>query len=448
MDGEINWTAVKEEVTGYLRDLVRFDTTNPPGNETPAARYLADILEREGFEVTLLESAPGRGNLIARLEGTGEERPLLLLSHLDVVPAEREEWERDPFGGELVDGYIWGRGTVDTKQLTAMELMTLLLLKRQGFVPRRDIILAATADEEMGGRYGLGWLLETHPHLLDCEYAINEGGGIGFDFGGRRFYVCQTAEKGVCWLKVRTKGRAGHASIPTKDNAVVHLAGALTRLAQAKLPMHRTATVEAFIRGLARGQKFPASLLFPLVLNPLFEPLILRSIPAEGMIGPALRAMLHNTATPTVLRAGEKTNVIPSTAEAEVDCRMLPGQSVESLLAEVKPILGEEVEVEVFATTTPYESDYHTELYELFGQVLAKLDPGSTVVPFLLTGSSDGRYLAAKGVKVYGFSPMKQEPGLPILELAHGRNERISVENLLFGTRVLYEVVRRFCGEG
>ncbi|HIC94749.1 MAG TPA: M20/M25/M40 family metallo-hydrolase, partial [Anaerolineae bacterium] len=185
MDGEINWTAVREEVTGYLRHLVRFDTTNPPGNETPAARYLAGILEGAGFEVTLLESAPGRGNLIARLEGTGEERPLLLLSHLDVVPAEREEWERDPFGGELVDGYIWGRGTVDTKQLTAMELMVLLLLKREGFVPRRDIILAATADEEMGGRYGLGWLLETHPQLLDCEYAINEGGGIGIDFGGR-----------------------------------------------------------------------------------------------------------------------------------------------------------------------------------------------------------------------------------------------------------------------
>jgi len=442
---EIDWEAVKQEVIGYLQDLVRFDTTNPPGNETPAAEYLAEVLRREGIEPIVLESAPGRGNVVARLKGTGEKGPLLLLSHLDVVPVERDKWEHDPFGGEVIEGYVWGRGTVDTKQLTAMELMVLLLLKRQGIRPKRDIILAATADEEMGGKMGLGWLLENHPELIDCEYAINEGGGFGIQLGKRRYYLCQTAEKGVCWLKLRAKGKPGHASVPKGDNAVVYLSEALVRLSKARLPQHRTATVEAFIRGLAKGQGFPASLLFPLLLNPFLEPFILRCLPKEGLIVPLMRAILHNTASPTVLRAGEKTNVIPSTAEAKVDCRLLPGQTPESLLAELKPILGEKIEVEVITTSTPYETDYRTDLYELFGEVLAERDAGSATVPFMIPGSSDGRYLAARGVRVYGFSPMKQEPDLPLLELAHGHNERLSVENLVFGTEVLYEVVRRFC---
>jgi len=443
---DVDWTAVQEEVTGYLCDLVRFDTTNPPGNELPAAEYLRDVLAREGFEPTVLESAPNRGQLIVRLRGTGESSPLLLLSHLDVVPVERDKWEHDPFGGEVVDGVIWGRGTIDTKELTAMQLMVLLLLKRQSIAPKRDIIMAATADEETGGKAGVGWLAENHWPLIEAEYAINEGGGFGLDLGGRRVYVIQTAEKGVCWMKLRATGKPGHASTPRDDNAVVHLAEALTRIAHAKLPQHRTATVEAFIKGLAKTQKFPASVLLPLVLNPALEPLLLKQMTSSNeMLAPILRAMLHNTATPTVLRAGQKTNVIPSEATSQVDGRLLPGQRPEDLLAELRPYLSDKIEVEFLTTSQPCEVDYRTPLYGLFEQVLQEFDPGCAAVPFLLTGSTDGRYLAMRGVKVYGFAPMQQEPGPSIWEMAHGHNERLSVKNLVFGTRVLYEVVRRFC---
>jgi acetylornithine deacetylase/succinyl-diaminopimelate desuccinylase-like protein len=443
---EVNWTAVQEEVTDYLRDLVRFDTTNPPGNELPAAEYLRDVLAKEGFEPVVLESAPNRAQLVVRLKGSGEAPPLLLLSHLDVVPVERDKWERDPFGGEVVDGVIWGRGTIDTKQLTAMQLMVLLLLKRQGITPRRDIIMAATADEEAGGKVGLGWLVENHWPLIEAEYAINEGGGIGLDIGGRRVYFIQTAEKGVCWMKLRATGKPGHASTPRDDNAVVHLAEALTRLARARLPQHRTKTVEAFIRGLARTQKFPVSLLLTLLLNPTLEPFLLKQMAGRNeLLTPLLRAMLHNTATPTVLNAGQKTNVIPSEAIAEVDGRLLPGQRPEDLLAELKPYLGDKIGVEFLMTSQPCEVDYHTPLYELCEQTLQKHDPGCAAVPFLITGSTDGRYLVRRGVKVYGFAPLQQESGSSLLEMAHGHNERLSVKNLMFGTQVLYEVVRRFC---
>ncbi|RLC75410.1 MAG: hypothetical protein DRI61_14975 [Chloroflexi bacterium] len=441
----MDWESIREEAVKYLQDLVRINTTNPPGNETPAAGYVADVLRKEGIEAQIVESEPGRGNVIARLKGSGEKGALLLLSHLDVVPVEPEHWEHDPFGGELIDGYIWGRGTVDTKQLTVMEMLCLLLAKREGLSLKRDLVLAATADEETGGKLGVEWLVKNRPELQECEYAINEGGGFGFDLGGKRYYLCDSAEKAPCWIKVKAKGTPGHASTPRGDNAVLKLAEAIARLGKARLPMHRTAPAEVFIKSLARDQKFPNSVLLPLVLNPIFEPLIMRQLPEDSEIKPMLRAMLHNTATPTILRAGKKTNVIPSEAEAEVDCRVLPGQTKEDLFAEIRPYLGEDIEIEVLTEPMPFETDYNTELFTVFQEVIAEEDPGAKVVPFMLTATTDSRFLARKGVKVYGFSPMKPDPKASFLELAHAHNERISVENLMFGVRVLYKIVKRFC---
>ncbi len=434
---------IRDEAVKHLQELIRIKTVNPPGNETLAAEYVADVLNQEGIEVKVIESAPGRGNVIARLRGKGDGGPLLLLSHLDVVPVEEAKWERDPFGGELVDGYIWGRGAVDTKNLTVMEMMCLIQAKREGLSLKRDIILAATADEEMGGIMGVKWLLDNHPELLACEYAINEGGGYGIEFAGHRYYVCDTAEKSPCWIKVRTKGKAGHASRPVDDNAVLKLVEALARLGKARLPMHRTATVERFIKILARDQKFPNSLLLPLILNPLFEPLILKRLPKN--IAPIFKALLHNTATPTVLRAGQKTNVIPSEAEAEVDCRVLPGQTKETLLAEIRPYLGPDVEIEVLMEPEPFETHYETELFRIFQEVIAEEDPQAKVIPFMLPATTDSRFLAKRGVKVYGFSPMKYDPKCNFLELAHSHNERVSVDSLIFGVRSLYKIVKRFC---
>ena len=429
----------------FLRDLICFDTTNPPGHELPAAQYVADVLRREGFDPVILESAPGRGNVVTRLRGDGSAGALLLMSHLDVVPADPDEWDHPPFAADVVDGCIWGRGAVDTKQLTAMQLALLIALKRENVPLKRDIVLAATADEETGGEHGMAWLVQNYPEWVDCEYAINEGGGFGVEVGSRRMYLCQTGEKGVCWLKLTAKGTPGHGAIPHDDNAVGKLCQAVARLSKARLPQHRTATVERLVRSFAAAQEGPAAFLFPLVLNPLLEGAILSRMEGQTEFGALLRACLHNTVSPTVLRAGQGTNVIPKKAVAHVDGRLLPGQQTDDLLREIQPYVGDDIQVELLQSSIPYESEHDSPLFALFQEVLAEHDPGCEVVPFLVPGSTDGRFLAERGVRVYGFSPFRQEPGMSMLELAHARNERISLANVEFGTNVLYGVVRRFC---
>jgi acetylornithine deacetylase/succinyl-diaminopimelate desuccinylase-like protein len=430
-----------------LRDLIRFDTSNPPGNEMPAAQYVADVLQGEGLDPVVLESAPQRGNVVARLAGDSSEGALLLMSHLDVVPADPDEWEHPPFAADLADGYIWGRGAVDTKQLTAMQLAIVIALRRANVPLKRDVILAATADEEAGGASGMGWLIQNYPDLVECDYAINEGGGFGLALGGRTLYVCQTGEKGVCWLRLTAHGHPGHGAIPHGDNAVSRLGAALARLGETRLPQHRTVTVERMVRAFGAAQGFPASLLLPLLLNPLLEPLILRRMEGQGPLAAALASTLHNTVTPTVVHAGQKTNIIPSKASAEVDGRLVPGQSPDDLLNEIAPLLGEGITVEILQQSKPYESEPDSPLYNVFQQVLGSHDPGSELVPFLLPGATDGRFLAECGVKVYGFAPAKMEAEWPLLEMAHAPNERISLANMQFGTTVLHDVVKQFCAK-
>ena len=438
---------IADKAVQFLRDLIQFDTTNPPGNELPAAQYIGDVLQQEGIEPVVLESAPSRGNVVARLPGDGSAGPLLLMSHLDVVPADPQEWDHAPFAADVEDGYIWGRGAVDTKQLTAMQLAVLTTLKRENVPLKRDVVLAATADEEVGGIHGMGWLVQNHAQLVDCEYAINEGGGFGIEVRGQRFYVCQTGEKGVCWMKLTARGTPGHGSIPRGDNAVQKLSAALARLSRARLPQHRTTTVDFLVRSLAAALGFPVSLVLPLALHPLLERTILQRMESQSEVTAVLRATLHNTVSPTVLRAGQKTNVIPSEATAEVDGRLVPGQQPEDLLREMRPYIGDDVEVDIIADSRPYESEPASPLFELFQEVLAERDPGCRLVPFLVPGATDGRFLADKDVKVYGFSPARQEPGWRILDLAHARNERISLANMDFGSQVLYDIVRRFCAK-
>lgn len=441
----IDWSLVHGEVVETLRDLIRFDTTNPPGNEKPCVEYIRDRLAAEGIEPRLLESAPGRGNLVARLRGDGSERPLLLLSHVDVVPVEAERWSCAPFDAEIVDDCVWGRGTLDTKSLTAIEIGLVLLLKRLGLPLKRDIILAATADEEAGGTHGVGWLVENHFDLLDAEYAINEGGGIGMKMGDRWLFTCQTAEKGVCRMSLRARGEPGHASTPSGETAVSKLAAAVHRLTQSQLPHHRVATVEAFVHAVSRAVPPPMDQAVLGLLDPATEPSVVGLLPDKNLAA-LFRASLHNTAVPTILRAGEKVNVIPSVAEAQVDCRILPGQTSEDAVAEVRALVGDEVEIEVVQYWPGTESAYETPLFDIIQQVMGEFEPGSSVVPFMVTGATDGRFLARKGVKVYGFQPLKIMPGEPSLfELAHGHNERISLGNLELGTQALWEIVKRFC---
>jgi acetylornithine deacetylase/succinyl-diaminopimelate desuccinylase-like protein len=441
----MNWNNVCEQVTRLLQDLIRFDTTNPPGNELPCIEHIAAILKHEGIEPMVLESAPGRGNVVARLKGDGTLAPLLLMGHVDVVPAEADKWERPPFSGHLVDGIVWGRGATDMKQMVAMELMVMLLLKRSSVLLRRDVIFMATADEEVGGRMGAGWMALNHPDLIRAEYAINEGGATSIVLNDKAFFVCSTAEKGTARFTLRSHGQPGHASQPHKDNALLPLSKAVVKLIETPLPLHVTRTARAHIEAMAHQVDGDLRQTLLNLLDPAAHESAMTALPLSEPQKRRLAAALHNTATPTMLNAGAKINVIPAEAECQVDCRILPGTTLESLEQELRAIVGGEVEIEFRPASSPLESEPGSPLFETISQVIEEQEPGATLIPGLITGGTDAKNVAGLGIKVHGFVPMRYEgPGMT--GLAHGHNERVSVANLAFGTRVLHDVVRRFCG--
>ena len=442
----IDWQAVQGEAVDHLQNLVQIDTTNPPGNETLAAQYVADVLSSEGIRAHVLESGPGRGNVVARLRAVRDdgEGALLLLSHLDVVPAETERWRHPPFSGALADGYIWGRGALDTKNLTVMELMALLLLRRQGVPLRRDVVLAATADEEAGGERGLGWLLGEHSELLsDCTYAINEGVGSGFQVGDRRIYTCQAAEKGVCWMVLTAHGQTGHAAIPQAENAIQRIGRAVARLGPSSMPLHPIPLVSELMRTWldALGPGLPS---VDEILDGGADEVALA--PYFGALARPLNAMLRNTTTPTLIEGGVRINVIPGEAQAQLDGRILPGMTEEQVVREVEAVIDDpsiDVEARLFFPASDGGSDH--DLFRTIAEIVVELDPGSVLVPYLMVGVSDARYLMKRGVKVCGFVPMREDPEALATELIHGDDERISVENLGFGVQALYRIVESFC---
>ena len=443
-----NWPAVTAETIRHLQALLRLNTTNPPGNETLAAEYLAGVLRAEGLEPLVLESAPGRGNVIARLKGSGEAAPLLLYSHTDVVPAEPAFWSHPPFAGEIADGFVWGRGAVDMKDTVAEQLMVMLLLKRQAVPLRRDVIFAATADEEIGGvnGFGVAWLVKQHAELLRAEFGLSEVGGYNIEFAGRRVYLVQVAEKGTCWLKVRAHGRPGHGSIPHTDNAVLHLARQLTRLAAEGLPYHLTEAAAGFLDAASRASGADMAQLLLSLKSPMeAERAFQMELEGHEMF-PLLYAMLHNTATPTGLAAGIKTNVIPATAEAVIDGRTLPGYGTDDFLAELRQVMGDKLDYEVTLDTPPLETPHDTRLFRLMAETLAAHDPQAVaVLPYMMSAATDAKYLAPMGIPTYGFAPLQLPPGMGLMEMFHAHDERVPVEGLGWGVRVLYDVVTKYC---
>ncbi len=441
-----NWDTLTQETTGFLQALLRFNTTNPPGNEAPAIQYIAEQLRSEGIEPTIVESAPGRANLWARLPGNGSKRPLMLLSHVDVVPVERDLWSVDPFGGEIHNGYVYGRGAVDMKSMTAKQLALMFQFAReartQGRPLDRDLILLTVADEEQQGTYGAQWLIKNRPDLTEAEYALNEGGGFALQVGNRRIYVCETAQKGSAHILLTAKGDPGHASVPHQNNAIVRLAHATTRLAAAPLPLHATTTMREMVANLTTAFDQPLRSLIPAILNPLLSEGILQAFPDKNTAN-ALRAMLHNTATPTILEAGQALNVIPSEATLQLDCRVIPGQTAASVRDEIRRRIGDpHIEVEVDLNSPGHESSSKTELFSAISGAIATHDPGAMVTPYLLPAVTDSRFIVPRGVTSYGFDPMQPEPGWPLpQQMAHSHDERISVANLNFGLRVLYDTI-------
>ena len=441
---------VKEEVTNLLSDLIQIDTTNPPGRETEAARCLAANLEEDGFQCELFESASGGGNLVTRLRGAGERPNLLLLSHLDVVAADPDEWSVDPFGGVVKDGFVWGRGALDMKSMTAIEALVMKLLKRNGVKLKGDVILAATADEEKGGEAGAGWIVKTHPEKVQAKYVINEGGGLGIPMEKRNVYTVQTAEKGILWLRIRAKGKPGHGSVPgLADNAVLRMGSVIKILGSHRSRIMLVPTVSEFIHGIAEKSETAREALSALLENlengdEILDMIALRD---QGM-AEQLRAMLRMTVSPTIVHGGVKENIIPSECEAVFDCRVLPGQSPSDAMNEIKDLLKEvdieKLEFETIQANDPSESPTANPLYRAIEDVMKRFDPQGSVVPILLTGGTDSRFFRRTGSVCYGFQPMKADmPYNEILKSVHGIDERISIENLVFGASVLYNIVER-----
>jgi acetylornithine deacetylase/succinyl-diaminopimelate desuccinylase-like protein len=434
-------TATKWTVE-LLSRLIQINTTNPPGNETPAAKLIAEEIEGKGLEYKLLESAPGRGNIVAWAESRQPGPTVLLLSHLDVVPANPEEWTVDPFSGLVKDGYVWGRGAIDNKLSAAVLLRVFLDLAETGKFKGR-LIYAATADEEMGGRMGAGWLVEKHPELVRADYLINEGGG--FEIPGKHSaFTVQTAEKGVYWFKLTFKGKPGHASIPrTGENALLYAAEAATRIAENSPPIEPTPHVKLFVQKLLESRGTPRPLAKLLSSRPLVS--LLPGV--SGDSGPMLDAMLRNTLTPTVIASGEKVNIIPSTSQLSVDCRLLPGHAEKWVEAYLKETLkGLDYRLEFIHRDPASQSPIGTPLYKAIEKTVSAIVPGAQAAPYMSTGGTDSRFFrVAFNTVAYGFIPIRADlPLSQLLKMIHGIDERISINNIQFSQTMLKQTLETF----
>ncbi len=438
-----------DEALRLLQALLRVDTTNPPGTERPAAEIVAEALRGDGYDPKVYESKPTRANLVVRRKGTGEKPPLLLTGHLDVVPAEPSRWKHPPFGAVVEEGWLFGRGAVDMKNHVAACATVMRLLAREGATLKRDVIFAAVADEEAGCDFGSRFLVNEHADEVRAEYALGEIGGFTLRSGGVRVYPVQTAQKGLAWLKLRATGTPGHGSMPREDNAVLRLTRALVRIGNMPLPLHRTRTVEAFVRGLGRARGPAAALVLPLLLRPSLTQWVLDNVVRDASVARAFNAVLRNTATPTVLRAGSKTNVIPSTAEAEIDGRIVPGQTLEGFLAELREVVDDEgIEIETLHALDAVEGSADTEMFRTLAGAIHDVDPAGVVLPYMIPGFTDAVAFTKLKTTWYGFTPLlfPETPQVAFTDLYHGDNERIPVEGFAKGVEALYRAVVRASG--
>ena len=421
--------------------LIRFDTTNPPGLEGACVRFLADLLEDGGLQCEFLSKDEGRPNLIARLPGRGAAPPLLLYGHVDVVPADLRRWLYPPFGGCVVDGWIWGRGALDMKGAVAMMTSAVLRAKAEGVRPAGDVLLAILADEEGGGRFGARFLVEEHARLFEgVRFAIGEFGGVPIDLAGRRFYAIQVAEKQPCWLEVTIRGPAGHGAKPMRGGAMAKLARILRTLDRRRMRIHITPVtrrmIESAISHVARW-KHP---ILRALLRPHLTDAILRLL---GDVGREIEPLFRNTVNATVVRGGGKSNVVPGEITLGLDARILPGTDVEAFLAELRAILGGEAELRVLLhDPAPPSPDYA--LFDTLKGILTELEPDATSIPLLLPGSTDARFFARLGIQTYGFTPMNLPCGFDFFSTIHGADERIPVEAVEFGADAIFRLIERY----
>ncbi len=439
--------AIGQDAQDICQALLRIDTTNPPGNERAAAAYLAQRLAEVGLESQLLDSAPERTNLVARYKGKGGAAPLLLTGHLDVVETFPEHWKYPPFSGEIAEGCLWGRGAMDMKGMVAMCAAVIRRLAYDKVELERDVIFAAVADEEEGCTYGSRWLVENHPDLIRAEYALGEAGGFSLHLGKSTFYPIQVAEKGLCWIRASVRGEPGHGSMPRDDSAVIKLGEAIAKLGKTSLPVHSTKYVRDFLAVVTSRQPALIRPLLKVLTQPQLLSRLLAVVPDKS-VARSLGAVLSNTATPTVVRAGARTNVIPSDATVELDGRTLPGQSDEDLLRELYAVLGDGVELEIIRSAPPIVTEpVESPLFDLMRRQINQREPDATVVPYMMPGFTDAKYITQTGARWYGFSPVKidRDAGIRFADMVHGHNERIPIAGLHWGADLLYAVVDEFC---
>ncbi|SDJ23220.1 Acetylornithine deacetylase/Succinyl-diaminopimelate desuccinylase [Frankineae bacterium MT45] len=418
----------EDEVAGLLSDLIAINTSNPTHPERPAAEWMAEKLAEVGIESQILEAAPGRASTIARITGEDSSRPPLLIhGHLDVVPAEASEWSVDPFAGEIRDGYVWGRGAIDMKDMDAMTLAVVREWARTGRRPPRDIVLAFVSDEEAGGTEGAHWLVDNHPDLFaDCSEAISEVGGFSVTMNpDLRLYLVQTAEKGLGWLRLRAQGRPGHGSMIHDDNTVTKLAAAVSRIGAHEFPIAVTDTVRRFLEDVATLTGLPIDPDDPE-----------GALPHLGGMARMVGATLRNTANPTMLSAGYKANVIPSTAEATIDTRFLPGFE-DDLMAKIDELAGPGIEREFIHRDIAVQTSFDGAVVDAMAAALRAEDPGAHAVPYLMSGGTDAKSFSTLGIRCFGFAPLRLPPDLDFSALFHGIDERVPVDALQFGVRVL-----------
>ncbi len=425
-----------------LQNLIRFNTTNPPGNEAECIRYIDSLLTGAGVQTSILALDHGRPNLIARLKGQGNAPPVLLYGHVDVVSTENQVWQHQPFGGEQVDGYIWGRGALDMKGGVAMLVAAFLRAKTEGIVPSGDVVLALVSDEEGGSNFGAKYLIEKHASLFDgIRYALGEFGGCTFYVGQRRFYPIMVAEKLPCMIDASVLGRTGYPSLTIHGGTMAKLASVLQQLDRHRTPLHITEVARESIKIMANALSFPSNLVLRQLLSPTLSDRVLRLLGAKGEV---FEPMLHNTVNATTIGGADKRFVLPERIALNLACLLLPGYSPDNMISELHQIIGDDIELKVVYCDGKASAVPDMGLFDTLGKVLIEADPDGIPLPVLLPVPTDGRFFSQLGIQTYGFLPMKLPKDFNFWQTTHVANERIPVEALTFGTEAIFKVLQRF----
>jgi len=425
-----------------LRDLIRVDSTNPPGNEAAAIRLARDLIEGAGLETTILSRDPERPNLIARIEGRGEAAPFLMQGHVDVVTTADQVWDHDPFGAEIIDGFLWGRGTLDMKGAVVMMLHAFCRLAESGKRPTGDVILAILSDEENSGHYGAKFLVDEHPGLFDgVEYCIGEFGGFPLTLAGTRFYPIQVAERLSIRYELTIRAEGGHGSMPRRGAAMAKLGKLLTTLDRKRMPVHISAATRLMVEGMVENTSGAIQRVLRMLLNERTADAALRLLPGQlGVMEPVFR----NTVSPTIVRGGDKHNVIPAEITVTLDGRMVPGSSPEQMTEELRRLAGPDIDIEYTVDGRPGPTEPDLDLFPLLADVIRRRDPDAVPVPFMMPAVTDGRWFAELGIQPYGFTPLLLPDGFEFQKLTHAANERIPVAAIEAGADMIFDLLNRY----